>query len=777
MAELIEDQVLSGRFQLRNRLSATHTSEVWLANDLAQNDFVTLKFIDQALSANAQQLEQLRAEYKKMQSLTHPGIVRVFGLHESDGRHFIVMQYVDGEDLRSLRGEAYQNITALALVLCDAIDYAHRKGVVHRDLKPSNVLIDNRGACFLTDFGISAAVNAERDNLRGGGSLPFMSPQQLDNEPATVADDVYGFGALLYELISGSPPLHPNINPDRVRTEIPVPIAADCRDQDLPPALSRLIAAMLDKSVAARPAGMGAVQAVLEEVHNDSQAAVEAGRETIRPISRRSAPGAPTSMGDTALPPLKIAKEKKQGVSAAMAVSGFALLLGTALVVMFVLPSMVAEKGPLIDRARPEPPRIKSTPATGPQSSVVEREVADRILGELLPVEDGLRSRGVALWGGGDWAEVTKLIERGDLAYRERNFSAAAEAYQDALSNAQPMVSRAQDVLAGALADGQAALLEGDLQSAEAAYSLAQAIDANNSIASEGLARTARLPEVLQIMATASDLESKGNFLAAADAYAAALEIDPDWPAGQAGLERAGKVVQQTQYEMQMAAGYAALAAEDFAGATRAFQAALQIRPGDADATSAVRQLQAEQGIAKISELENEARKLESAERWTAAAEKYQAVLALDSGLLAAREGLERARARAGLVKAVEEAIGLQDRYYEDRIVRQAKDVLAQVNGLQDPGIKLRTRADELDRLLALAAKPVDVRFRSDGLTEVTVYKVGRLGKFSAQILPLRPGRYVAVGSRNGYRDVRREFKVDSNGQTPVVDISCRDPI
>ncbi len=777
MAELSKDQVLSGRFLLHDRLSLTDASEIWLAKDQQREELVALKFIDSTLARDADQLALLRAEYRKMRSLTHPGILRAHDFLESEGRHFIVMQYVDGDDLGSLRGKAYQEIIPLALALCDAIAYAHRKGFVHRDLKPTNVLIDSRGACFLTDFGSAAGIDAARDDLHGGGSLPFMSPQQLDGKAATVADDVYGFGALLYELISGLPPLHPNINPDRVRHEIPAPVESDGLGQGLPPALSGLISAMLDKSVAARPAGMAAVQAILEEVNGDSNAAAELGGTAIRPVSRSAGADGPPGSDGKAIPPEIITHDNKQGVSAPKVLTGFAILLGCALVVMFVLPSMVAEKGPLVDSARPEPPRIQTAPVPGPESSAAARAAADKILGELLPLEDQLRSRGVALWGGSEWSEVARLIETGDQSYRERNFSAAAGAYQNALSLAQPLVSRADDVLAEALADGQYALLAGDAKAAEAAYRLAQAIDANNAESRPGLERAARLPDVLQKMTAAVEFESQGDFQAAADTYAAALDIDPAWSDAQEGMQRSRAVVQQAQYETEMAAGYSALAVENFAEANRAFQAALQSRPGDADAAAALGQLRTEQNFAKISALEAEARELESAERWTAAAEKYAAVLALDSGLLGARQGLARARERTGLVEAVEEAISLQDRYYEDRIVRQAKDVLAKVNALQDSGAKLRERADELDRLLKLAAVPVDVRFQSDGLTEVTVYKVGRLGTFATQVLPLRPGRYVAVGSRNGYRDVRREFKVDGKGQAPIVEISCQDPI
>ena len=126
----------------------------------------------------------LDAEFAKAQRLLHPNIVRVYERHQVDGWHFISMELLAGRSLAELRGASWSTIVAMLLPLTDALAYAHRSGIVHRDLKPSNVLIDAAGNPRLLDFGIAGVLDADpAEQLRSGGSLPYMSPQQLAGEP------------------------------------------------------------------------------------------------------------------------------------------------------------------------------------------------------------------------------------------------------------------------------------------------------------------------------------------------------------------------------------------------------------------------------------------------------------------------------------------------------------------------------------------------------------------------------------------------------------------
>jgi len=774
MSELTADRILAGRFRLLRQLGRGGAGQVWLAEDSELGQQVALKLLDPESAGGAVHLERLREECLRAQSLLHPNIVRCHDLHSDEGLHFISMQYLDGGDLTALRGAAFQEIVRVALMLCDALDYAHRQGVVHRDLKPANVLRDARGECLLSDFGQADSLY-EAGRPRGG-TLPYMSPQQLDGEPPAVADDVYGLGALIYELLSGVPPLHPDVTPERIRDEQPAPLAEDGQGQALPPALQRLVSAMLEKSASARPAGIGAVRAVLDEIRQDHPFVSPEQADLIQPVRRQSAPRGPAAAASP-LPPVQSAQGKRQGLPAGVVAGGLAVLVALALGVVFLLPNLVREQGPLVDRSRPEPPRDAPAEVDDSAGSPEQRKLADAALAKLLPLEDELKAVGVEAWGGAEWTAVLDRVEIGDEAYRDRNFTAAASAYDGARAMAEELLPRAPQVLADALAQGETALLEGDRVRAVSQFELALAVEADNAQAQLGLERAERLDEVLAKMAEATRLESAGEVGDAAEAYAQALEIDGRWTPASDGLARTRAAVRKATYEQQMARGFAALSDEDFARARQAFDAALRVRPGDADAQSALRQLGAEERLQSVLVLEREARELETEERWVEAAKKYEAALAVDGGLVSARQGLERARDRARLASDIEQAIGLRDRFYEASIGRQARAVLQRARAVADPGPQLRARADELQRTLDLAEQTVAVRFQSDNATQVTIYKVGRLGAFDSRVIDLRPGRYVAVGSRDGYRDVRRDFRVQADGSTGPIVVRCEEPI
>ncbi len=225
---------LAGRFRLIRVLGRGAMGEVWLADDHVRACPVALKFPAPAAAA------MLRAAFAQAGRLVHPGIVALHELVEQPAL-FLVMQYVEGTDIGALRGAGHRAIIAALIPVAEALEYAHRQGVVHRDLKPANILRDAQGRCLVTDFGLGA--------FSGGGSLPGMSPQQLDGEPPATGDDIYGFGALLYELIAGEPPFHPGVTPQRIRAETPQVPAADLAGEPLPGALQRLLVARCCRSL------------------------------------------------------------------------------------------------------------------------------------------------------------------------------------------------------------------------------------------------------------------------------------------------------------------------------------------------------------------------------------------------------------------------------------------------------------------------------------------------------------------------------------------------
>ena len=167
----------------------------------------------------------------------------------------------------------------------------------------------------------------------------------------------------------------------------------------------------------------------------------------------------------------------------------------------------------------------------------------------------------------------------------------------------------------------------------------------------------------------------------------------------------------------------------------------------------------------------------EREENWPAAIELYQAMLEQDDKLVLARDGLSRARARVALDETLARYLADPDLLTDPRELKAASGVLTRMATIEPQGPRLSEQRVALTAALKRAATPVKVELRSDELTNVSVFKVGRLGQFASTTLVLRPGLYTAVGTRLGYRDVRLEFRVAPEDPPGPVVVQCEEPI
>src|SRR5581483_3227433 len=246
--------------------------------------------------------DALEREHAISSRLQHPGILQVQPPERIDDVMVLPMELAAGGDLRRLRGAAYLEIVPVLLEAAEALEYAHARGVVHRDLKPGNVLLDSRGRVKLADFGIAALLplpGAAAGDGRAWGHSPFSaSPEQLRGEPPSAADDIYGLGALAYELLSGHPPYYPNFDLKRAQTQ-PVPELVPTRQ--IPPELGRIVMRMLAKRAAQRPDTMQQVMDELDATLNATLCFAPEGAVTevsdddeewdAEPSARADAPG------------------------------------------------------------------------------------------------------------------------------------------------------------------------------------------------------------------------------------------------------------------------------------------------------------------------------------------------------------------------------------------------------------------------------------------------------------------------------------------------------
>lgn len=781
MAELSEGLTLDNRFRLIARLGSGGMGQVWLAADMQTDEQIALKILDAGLATTQGFVDLLEAECDKARRLMHPNIVRVYAAHHADGYHFISMQYVEGRSLAELRGRHWREIVESVLPLTDALEFAHKSGLVHRDVKPANVLLDSSGNPHLMDFGVASMLSDEQDKqIRTGGSLPAMSPQQAAGDLPGVSDDVYSFGALLYDLISGAPLFDPDETTPRA--EQIVRLSATAGGADIPQQLDQLVAALLDENPGRRPAGMRAVRAVLDELLADIPA--DAGELSpdgaIRPVTRRKVT-APTGPGDFKPQPLTGAG--RSGVPGRPILIGAGVLAVLLLVVVFLLPAVVENnlENEAAERAASVDLEVPAEESPGKAEEVREsqgsRELADSALADLLQLGDRLRKLGIDVWGGIEWAAVRNLVSEGDEAYKDRRYDIAAEVYRRALVRMQPLEARALEVLTTALADGRQAINDGNAALALERFDLALLIEADNADALAGRERALQLDKVLALVAQASQFELLSEWPQALAAYEAALELDELWEPAQQGRDRVQATIAGDEYQVAMSAGYAALSAAEYSAARRAFERALRAKPGDTGAQGALRQLDSDERLARILRISEEAESFRAAEKWRDAQASYEAVLQIDPNVITARDGLALSRKRGDLDDSLRTAIASPDRLSDDTVWQATGKLLDYARRIDPAGPVLDQQRTELDRLLKRAKIPVAVQFESDNLTEVVIYKVGKLGLFQQRTIELKPGSYTVIGVRSGYRDVRRQFRVAPETGPQSIVIRCEDPI
>ena len=276
-----------------------------------------------------------------------------------------------------------------------------------------------------------------------------------------------------------------------------------------------------------------------------------------------------------------------------------------------------------------------------------------------------------------------------------------------------------------------------------------------------------------QGLAYEKDLELE----AARQSFESAVSLDSEWKPAQLGLDRVLETINQMEFDQRMTEGLSALAVGDNLGARAAFRMAQKLKPGSPEPADGL--LQVDQGIRldNIVALERRALLEEQGEEWSTASTTYEGILELDDNLEFAKEGLNRSRQMATLHSTLEALIGNPDSLSRPSTMQSATKLLLDVTRMENIGPRLSDQRDELSRLLKRAATPLTVRLVSDSVTDVSIYKVGKLGSFDTHELSLRPGTYVAIGVRPGYRDVRLEFRVAPEADMQPVVVRCEEQI
>jgi tetratricopeptide (TPR) repeat protein len=289
--------------------------------------------------------------------------------------------------------------------------------------------------------------------------------------------------------------------------------------------------------------------------------------------------------------------------------------------------------------------------------------------------------------------------------------------------------------------------------------------------------RTAVLPQLAALLEEAAGSEAAGDLAAATAQLELAVALDPRHRRAANEQARVAQALRDRRFNIAMSEGYSALDEGRFGSARKAFREAAGLRNGSTEAASAMQEVDDAETALNLAQLQRRGSTHEQLEEWSNAIAVYEQALGTDSTLLYANEGLARARPRAELDARLQVVIEEPERLADIGVARDTETMAARARSVAQPGPRLREQIDAIETLLRQANTPVDITLRSDRETSVIVYKVARLGRFEQQQLTLRPGTYTAVGSRDGYRDVRRQFTVEFGRQPEPVIIICTERI
>ena len=458
------------------------------------------------------------------------------------------------------------------------------------------------------------------------------------------------------------------------------------------------------------------------------------------------------------------------------------ILMILAISVIFILPQLPVQK--LFDDSSESLIEADNSNEIS-QSRIAEktkyRKDAQLVLEKIVEIRDLLKSKSIEKWNAEKFNIALENISIGDDLYREGEYLRSIKQYREALDQLNNLKEDAAKIIESTIisANNNIEKLDSELTVEQTINSinLAFAIDKNNESIKLLKERSLKLPDLFNKVMQSDQFISEQKYEDAFSVLSEAIMLDPYRKKTKTSMENLNKQIKEKTFIEFMSEGFEAMDQNNFSSARKVFNEALKTYPERPDVYDALNQLESRESSFQIKERIKNAEANENLENWSEAKKEYEALLESDNSLVSLKARLINVRIRAELDEQLENLINNPLTLRSDELHQKAKKLLKTAQGINQRGAKLEKQIENVSKIIVQARNPIPVNFFSDNKTKVTIFKIGSLGLFEKRTIELVPGKYVALGQRVGFRDVRLDFAIEPNEVDKNISIMCVESI